>query len=64
MSNGEDKRPELAVIRVSDGWAVQAMAHNHDSAWIETKPMTYALALATMLGMAAGGEYALLEPAR
>lgn len=64
MAEKRDTRPELMPVRVHGGWAVQALAHNGDSAWIETDPMPYPLCLATMLGICASGEYVVWEPSR
>jgi hypothetical protein len=63
MANKRDTRPELMALKVDGGWIIQALAHNGDSAWLETnEPVTYAMAMATILGMCASGEYDILEP--
>lgn len=65
MAKTRDTRPELMPVKVAGGWAIQALAHNGDSAWMETRtPMTYAMAMATILGMCATGEYEIWEPSQ
>lgn len=63
MANERDTRPELMALKTDGGWVIQALAHNGDSAWMETRtPMPYVMAMATILGMCATGEYDMLEP--
>ena len=65
MANKRDTRPELMPLKTHGGWVIQALAHNGDSAWIETRePMPYAMTMATILGMCATGEYGMWEPSQ
>lgn len=59
-----DRRAELMTLRVSNGWAVQALAHNGDSAWLEWTGDTYGAAVMAMVDLVRDkpDDYLIMEP--